>query len=204
MNTEIERKFIVSNISGLKERAFEVQKIKQAYIGQGENFIQRVRAKEIYASEEDFKMGICKRKKGILTIKEMVGGLERFESEQQWDLSHVYLMIDKEKEKIEKVRYCLPQKEVYSLENLTSEQEKILLLNNARKVNVNGLPSLEIIMVWEIDFFEGLNQGLVLAEMELYFKEQEITIPDFIGKEVSDSIDYFNANLSKKPYTTWK
>ncbi len=57
---------------------------------------------------------------------------------------------------------------------------------------------------WEIDAFSGENEGLIVAELELSKQNEEFTIPDWIGKEVTDDLRYYNNNLSKHPYHTWK
>lgn len=59
-------------------------------------------------------------------------------------------------------------------------------------------------MIWEIDEFYGANSGLIVAEVELEHEDQQIQIPEWAGTEISDDPRYFNANLSKAPYTTWK
>ena len=56
----------------------------------------------------------------------------------------------------------------------------------------------------EIDEFEGENSGLVVAEIELDDVKQEISIPEFIGKEVTGDNRYFNLYLSQHPYKEWK
>ena len=58
-------------------------------------------------------------------------------------------------------------------------------------------------IVWEIDEFEGDNCGLIVAEVELKDEHQSVTMPDWIGQEVTDDPRYFNANLVKKPFGTW-
>ena len=58
-------------------------------------------------------------------------------------------------------------------------------------------------LVWEVDEFFGENQGLIMAEVELTDINQEITIPDWIGEEVSHDPRYFNSNLAKNPYRQW-
>ena len=52
---------------------------------------------------------------------------------------------------------------------------------------------------WEVDVFYGENKGLVVAEIELDFAEEQINLPDWIGKEVSQDPKYYNANLFKNP-----
>jgi len=59
-------------------------------------------------------------------------------------------------------------------------------------------------MVWEIDVFEGLNKGLILAEIELETETQAYTIPDWIGADVSADIRYSNQSLMKSPWPSWK
>ena len=57
--------------------------------------------------------------------------------------------------------------------------------------------------VWEVDEFEGVNQGLILAEIELNSEDEEIEIPEWIGKEVTLDPRYYNSNLAKHPYSKW-
>lgn len=57
---------------------------------------------------------------------------------------------------------------------------------------------------WEIDVFEGENNGLVLAEVELENENQQPDLPEWVTKEVSEDERYFNYYLSKKPFSTWK
>jgi len=49
--------------------------------------------------------------------------------------------------------------------------------------------------VWEIDEFESPKAGLILAEIELSNENQEFLKPDWLGKEVSNEPEYFNANM---------
>jgi len=58
-------------------------------------------------------------------------------------------------------------------------------------------------MQWEIDVFEGLNAGLVVAEIELVEEGQRFERPEWAGQEVTDDMRYYNACLAKHPYTTW-
>jgi adenylate cyclase len=57
--------------------------------------------------------------------------------------------------------------------------------------------------VWEVDEFHGVNDGLVVAEVELASADEEPALPPWVGREVSRDAHYFNANLVKKPFTTW-
>lgn len=58
-------------------------------------------------------------------------------------------------------------------------------------------------LVWEIDEFHGENAGLVVAEVELERESQAVTLPPWIGEEVSDDPRYFNSNLARHPYREW-
>ncbi|UHG93807.1 CYTH domain-containing protein [Spirosoma oryzicola] len=58
-------------------------------------------------------------------------------------------------------------------------------------------------LVWEVDEFQGENQGLVVAEVELTDEHQTIALPDWVGKEVTAEEKYYNANLIKHPYSQW-
>ena len=57
---------------------------------------------------------------------------------------------------------------------------------------------------WEVDEFLGDNDGLVIAEIELTSEDQRFPRPDWIGEEVTGDKKYYNANLVKHPYNTWK
>ena len=58
-------------------------------------------------------------------------------------------------------------------------------------------------LTWEIDEFHGVNDGLVVAEVELESEDQQFENPDFIGEEVTGQVKYYNMMLLKNPYTTW-
>ncbi|MBW4644968.1 MAG: CYTH domain-containing protein [Goleter apudmare HA4340-LM2] len=58
-------------------------------------------------------------------------------------------------------------------------------------------------LIWEIDEFDGVNKGLIIAEVELSDEQQQIELPTWIGKEVSDDPKYFNSNLVKYPFSQW-
>ena len=56
---------------------------------------------------------------------------------------------------------------------------------------------------WEIDIFEGDNEGLKIAEVELENENQNVEIPDWVGEEVTFDNRYFNSNLVKSPFKDW-
>ena len=58
-------------------------------------------------------------------------------------------------------------------------------------------------LIWEIDIFSGDNAGLALAEVELTDENQKISIPRWIGAEVTGDPRYYNSSLVKLPFKDW-
>lgn len=56
---------------------------------------------------------------------------------------------------------------------------------------------------WEVDVFNELNAGLVIAEIELDSEDEEIDKPEWIGEEVTMDFKYKNTSLSMFPYDCW-
>jgi len=56
---------------------------------------------------------------------------------------------------------------------------------------------------WEVDVFEGMNVGLIVAEIELDDEDEEYKKPNWVTQNVTDDRRYANSNLSLKPFTTW-
>ncbi len=56
---------------------------------------------------------------------------------------------------------------------------------------------------WEVDVFSGLNQGLIVAEIELKSEEEQFELPEWAEKEVTGDLKYYNNNLQKNPYCKW-
>lgn len=57
---------------------------------------------------------------------------------------------------------------------------------------------------WEVDVFEGDNEGLVVAEVELNSVDEVFELPPWAGREVSDDERYYNVCLVKHPYKEWR
>ncbi len=53
-------------------------------------------------------------------------------------------------------------------------------------------------LTFEVDVFHGKHEGLVVAEVELESTEQKVTLPSFIGQEVTGNKRYYNAYLSQE------
>ena len=82
----------------------------------------------------------------------------------------------------------------FMLDNLA---ERPLIEKRRYKIPVDGF-------TWEVDEFLGVNQGLVVAEIELADENQTFTKPSWVGREVTDDPRYLNANLVACPFVTWK
>jgi CYTH domain-containing protein len=58
-------------------------------------------------------------------------------------------------------------------------------------------------VVWEVDEFLGENAGLIVAEVELRSPDAPLTLPDWVGAEVTGDERYFNSNLLANPFSRW-
>jgi CYTH domain-containing protein len=59
-------------------------------------------------------------------------------------------------------------------------------------------------LTWEIDVFTGDNAGLVVAEVELTHPRQPVTLPPWIGREVTEDVRYRNSYLARHPFRSWR
>jgi adenylate cyclase len=57
--------------------------------------------------------------------------------------------------------------------------------------------------IYEVDVFEGENKGLIMAEIELQAETEEFSLPNWLGKEVTNDTRYYNSYLSKNPFGSW-
>ena len=58
-------------------------------------------------------------------------------------------------------------------------------------------------LVWEIDVFQGENQGLVIAEIELPHEDTLFEKPPWLGQEITADPRYSNAGLATTPFRRW-
>ncbi len=56
---------------------------------------------------------------------------------------------------------------------------------------------------FEVDEFEGRNEGLLLVEVELESAYEVFARPAWLGKEVTEDTRYFNQSLVENPFDTW-
>lgn len=154
--TEIERKFLVNNLSFIKA-SYDSNRIEQGYLNSNKDRAVRVR---------------IKNNKGFLTIKgaSNKSGTTRFEWEKEISVTEAtQLLAICEPGVISKTRYLV-------------------------KSNQH---------TFEVDVFDGDNKGLIVAEVELTSENEVFEKPDWLGKEVTGEVKYYNSQLSKNPYKNW-
>ena len=118
---------------------------------------------------------------------------------------------------VQRLRIFNQEKAIMSFKEKTSkiskyEFEYAIPLKDANKmISIADVPFIDkkrhIIHIdslkWEIDEFLDKNKGLIIAEVELKTENQSISIPNWVGKEVTDDRKYYNYNLALKPYILW-
>jgi len=50
-------------------------------------------------------------------------------------------------------------------------------------------------VIWNVDVYEGILSGIVIAEVELDRADQELQLPDWIGSEVTGDPNYRKVNM---------
>ena len=58
--------------------------------------------------------------------------------------------------------------------------------------------------IFEVDVFTGLNEGLIIAEIELESEDESFKKPLWLGKEVTNDSRYYNSYISKNSYKNWE
>ena len=82
-------------------------------------------------------------------------------------------------------------------EILVKEAEELMKLCQGTIIDKTRwiVPAMAEGLKWEVDEFHGKHEGLVVAEIELASEEQIVVLPAFIGKDVTDDPQYYNANM---------
>ncbi len=57
--------------------------------------------------------------------------------------------------------------------------------------------------LWVVDVYQGANSGLLTAEVELVHAEQKVSLPRWLGREVTDDPRFRNSSLYHLPYGEW-
>jgi len=71
-----------------------------------------------------------------------------------------------------------------------------LLEKRRTRIPIGGL-------VWEVDEFSGENAGLIVAEVELQSSDEQITLPPWVGREVTGDARFYNSSLLENPFSRW-
>ncbi len=56
---------------------------------------------------------------------------------------------------------------------------------------------------WEIDVYDGDNEGLIVAEVEIESETTAVELPAWVGREVTHEARYYASHLAKQPYRMW-
>lgn len=121
--------------------------------------------------------------RAFVTFKDHAVGLTRHEFEYEVPVDEARQMLDLmcSPEQIQKTRYIVP-----ACDGIAPDGSIVKNLH------------------WEIDEFGGENEGLVVAEIEVPEEGTTFTLPDWIGPEVTGDHRYYNSQLCKHPYKSWK
>lgn len=84
------------------------------------------------------------------------------------------------------------------------EAEELMLLCEPGKIQKIRYLIKSGDLVFEVDEFSGENEGLTIAEVELKTEDSEYSKPDWLGREVTGEIRYYNSQLCLDPYCNWK
>ena len=84
-----------------------------------------------------------------------------------------------------------------------TEAEQLLLLCEPSLLEKNRYIIEHGNHTYEVDVFFGVNDGLIIAEVELQDENEFFSRPDWLGKEVTGDPKFYNIALSKTPYSDW-
>ena len=84
-----------------------------------------------------------------------------------------------------------------------SEAEELLLLCEPSIIEKHRYFIKKGIHTFEVDEFLGDNLGLIVAEIELNFKNETFDKPNWLAKEVTGTVKYYNSSISKLPFKNW-
>lgn len=90
--------------------------------------------------------------------------------------------------------YTIPKEDALEMLEEVCDSNKVI--KKRFHVKVGG-------KIWDVDFFEGRNQGLAVAEIELESEQEDFEMPDWAGEEVTKDRRYYNAALAKHPFSEW-
>lgn len=56
---------------------------------------------------------------------------------------------------------------------------------------------------WDVDVYDGVNAGLITAEIELGSEDEPFEKPPWLGADISNDPRYLNVNLAQHPFSKW-
>lgn len=57
--------------------------------------------------------------------------------------------------------------------------------------------------LWVVDVFLGANEGLVTAEVELRHPDEKVSLPRWLGREITGDRRFHNSSLYRTPFREW-
>lgn len=97
---------------------------------------------------------------------------------------------------------------------LETEKDAVLLVEQNEMIALALYPPIEKVryripyqgLVWEVDVYQGDNQGLITADVELPRLDYPVVFPNWIDSqtEITTNPKYFNYNLGRFPYSRWE
>jgi len=85
-----------------------------------------------------------------------------------------------------------------------SEAETLLLLCEKGAIDKIRYNVIFENHLFEVDVFQGENEGLIVAEIELQSENETFSKPNWLGNEVTSDERYYNSFLSNRPFKYWK
>ncbi|MBU3010970.1 CYTH domain-containing protein [Polaribacter vadi] len=84
-----------------------------------------------------------------------------------------------------------------------NEAEELLLLCEPSIIDKTRFLVKSEHHTYEVDEFYGDNDGLIVAEIELNSENESFKKPNWLGKEVTGNIKYYNSSISQNPFKNW-
>ena len=84
-----------------------------------------------------------------------------------------------------------------------NEAEQLMLLTEKSSIEKYRYYIKKGKHVFEVDEFLGENKGLIVAEIELSDENESFPKPNWLGREVTGEVKYYNSSLSKLSYKSW-
>lgn len=97
--------------------------------------------------------------------------------------------------------YPIPKEDALQMLELMCSKPQISKKRYKVPATQDGKVSAEL--MWEIDVFEGENEGLIVAEIEVPSEQTQFDLPAWIDKEVTGDKRYYNSHLISMPYSKW-